>query len=141
VSLAGVALVTLLPTGRGWEWGSPLVELRWYATGLGSAATVLQLIGNLGLLMVPAALAVLRRPAWGRPDRLVPSALAAGTAVEVLQWLLPLGRVVSPLDAILNAVGAVVAGLLVLASVGETGAQDRRRPAARQLSTADRIRW
>jgi hypothetical protein len=113
-SLAGVALLTLLPTGHGWAWGSPLAELRWYATGLGSATTVLQLVGNLSLLTVPAALAVLLLPALGRPVRLVAGALAAGTTIELLQWLLPLGRVVSPLDAILNAAGAVVAGLLVL---------------------------
>jgi hypothetical protein len=31
----------------------------------------------------------------------------------VAQWLLPLGRVVSPLDAVLNATGAVAAGLVV----------------------------
>jgi VanZ family protein len=40
-------------------------------------------------------------------------ALASGTAIELLQRVLPLGRVVSPLDALLNATGAVVAGLLV----------------------------
>ena len=68
--------------GPGWAWGAPLTELRWYATGLDSEATVLQLVGNL------------------------------------LQWALPLGRVVSPLDAALNALGAVLAGLLVLAVLG-----------------------
>jgi hypothetical protein len=120
-ALAVVAAVTLLPTGRGWAWGSPTAELRWYASGLGSEATVLQLVGNLGLLAVPAALAVLLWPAVGTPGRLVAGGLAAGAGIELLQWLLPLGRVVSPLDALLNAIGAVVAGLLVARLTGLPG--------------------
>ena len=107
----GVAAVTLLPTGRGWAWGSPAAELRWYASGLASGGTLVQLLGNLALLAVPAALAVLRWPALGTPRRLVCAGLATGCGIELLQWLLPLGRVVSPLDALLNATGAVVAGL------------------------------
>jgi hypothetical protein len=31
----------------------------------------------------------------------------------LLQWTLPLGRVVSPVDALLNATGAVITGLAV----------------------------
>jgi hypothetical protein len=112
-SLAVVALLTLTPDGSGWAWGSPAVELRWYLTGLHSTATVVQLTGNLGLLTVPAALAVLRWPALGRLPALGLVALATGSGIELLQWALPLGRVVSPLDAVLNATGAVVAGLAV----------------------------
>jgi hypothetical protein len=112
-SLAVVALLTLTPEGSGWAWGSPTTELRWYLTGLGSTATLVQLTGNLGLLVVPAALAVLRRPSLGRPPLLATTALATGTGIELLQWALPLGRVVSPLDAVLNATGAVAAGLAV----------------------------
>ena len=93
--------------------GSPAAEIRWYAAGLDSERTLLQLTGNLALLAVPAALAVIRWPAMARPPRLVGAAVAAGAAIELLQWLLPLGRVVSPLDALLNASGAVVAGVLV----------------------------
>jgi hypothetical protein len=112
-SLGLVALLTLTPEGSGWAWGAPAAELRWYLTGLDSTATLLQLTGNLGLLAVPAALAVLRRPALGRAPVLAALGLAAGTGIELLQWALPLGRVVSPLDAVLNATGAVVAGLAV----------------------------
>jgi hypothetical protein len=113
-ALAVVAALTLLPAGSGgWEWGSPAVEVRWYLAGLDSRTTVLQLLGNLLLLTPPAALAVLRWPLLGRPAVLVPLALAAGAAIETLQWALPLGRVVSPVDAALNAAGAVVVGLLV----------------------------
>ena len=112
-ALAAVAALTLLLEGAGWAWGSPAAELRWYATGLDSRATLLQLIGNLSLLVVPAAVAVLLWPSLGRPGRLTGAALAAGAAIELLQWALPLGRDVSPVDAVLNATGAAAAGLVV----------------------------
>ena len=112
-SLAVVAALTLTPQGSGWAWGSPVEELTWYLTGLDSTATMLQLVGNLSLLAVPAALAVLRWPALGRLRWLTTGALATGSGIELLQWALPLGRVVSPVDALLNATGAVVAGLVV----------------------------
>jgi VanZ like family len=110
---AVVALLTLLPTGRGWAWGAPLVEARWYAAGWDSPTAMLQLTGNLALLGPLAAVAVLRWPALASPRRLAAAALAAGIGIELLQWLLPLGRVVSPLDALLNATGAVLTGLVV----------------------------
>jgi len=130
-ALVAVAALTLTPDGTGWAWGSPVAELRWYAGGLDSATTMVQLLGNLGLLVVPGALMVLLWPASGRPDRLAGAALAAGTAVELLQWALPLGRVVSPLDAVLNAVGAVAAGLLV-----RHVRQAQARPSVRSALTA-----
>src|SRR4051812_11738336 len=110
VALAAVAALTLVPRGSGWEWGSPPDELHWYLTGLGSVATMVQLVGNLSLLVVPAAVAVLLWPPLRPRARLVGLSLAAGASIEVLQWALPLGRVVSPLDAVLNAAGAVAAG-------------------------------
>jgi hypothetical protein len=114
LALALVALLTLTPAGGGgWAWGEPLTELRWYATGLDSGTTLLQLLGNLLLLAPVAALVVLRWPAVGTPLRLGALAAAAGGGIELLQWALPLGRVVSPVDAALNAAGALVAGLLV----------------------------
>ncbi len=114
VALAAVAALTLLPAGSGgWEWGSPAVEVRWYLRGLDSGATVLQLLGNLLLLAPPAAVAVLRWPLLRRPAVLAIVAVTAGAAIETLQWALPLGRVVSPVDALLNATGAVAVGLLV----------------------------
>ena len=115
LAASAVAWLTLTPAGgSGWAWGAPLTELRWYATGLDSEATVLQLVGNLALLVPLAVLAVLRRPRLGTPRQLAALAVAAGTGIELLQWALPLGRVVSPVDAALNAAGAVVAGLLVV---------------------------
>ena len=112
-ALAVVAVLTLLPEGTGSAWGSPAAELRWYLTGLDSPATTRQLVGNLGLLTAPAVPAVLLWPRLGHPPALATAALAAGTAIELLQWALPVGRVVAPLDALLNAVGAVLVGLLV----------------------------
>jgi VanZ like family len=111
---AGVALLTLLPAGRGWAWGAPLSEARWYLAGWDSPTAMLQLTGNLVLLAPLALLAVLRWPALASPGRLACAALVAGAGIELLQWLLPLGRVVSPLDALLNATGALVTGLIVL---------------------------
>lgn len=110
-----VALHTLLPTGSGWAWGAPASELRWYATGWGSPTAMLQLFGNLALLAPLAVLAVLRWPLLATPGRLVAAALPVAASIELLQWALPLGRVVSPLDALLNATGAVFTGLLVAA--------------------------
>jgi glycopeptide antibiotics resistance protein len=109
-----VALLTLLPQGGGTAWGAPVDELRWYADGLTSEATLLQLTGNLVLLGPLAVLAVLRWPALATPRRLVGAAVGAAVGVavgiELLQGVLPLGRVVSPVDAALNAVGALLAG-------------------------------
>jgi hypothetical protein len=109
-SVAVVAVLTLTPHGQGWHWGAPLTEIRWYLTGLTTPATVVQLTGNLALLAAPAALAVSLWPALRRLPLLAGMSLAAGTGIELLQWVLPLGRVVSPLDAVLNATGALAAG-------------------------------
>jgi hypothetical protein len=112
-----VVVLTLTPTGgTGWAWGAPLTELRWYATGLESRSTLFQLVGNLVLLAPLAALAVLRWPALGPPRRLGALAVTVAGSIELLQWALPLGRVVSPVDAALNVSGAVVAGVLTAAA-------------------------
>ena len=131
-ALAAVALLTLLPTGQGWAWGAPVSELQWYATGLGSGTAMVQLVGNFALLGPVAALAVLRWPSLAAPHRLAAASVAAGAAVELLQWTLPLGRVVSPLDALLNATGAVITGLAVarLSATSRPPAVDGRVPSA-----------
>jgi glycopeptide antibiotics resistance protein len=76
---------------------------------------MLQLIGNLALLAPLAALAVSRWPALATPYPLVAAAVAVAAGIELLQWALPLGRVVSPVNALLNATGAVLIGLAVAA--------------------------
>src|SRR4051794_33323717 len=112
-SLVAVVLITLTPRGGGWAWGSPLDEARWYLTGLDSPATMTQLVGNLLLLTVPFGLGAARWPVLGHLRLLAGVSLAAGATIELLQWALPLGRVVSPLDAVLTAPGAIAAGLVV----------------------------
>ncbi|MFP5369296.1 MAG: VanZ family protein [Actinomycetes bacterium] len=94
------------------RWTGPalVAGLRWYATGLSSGTTLLQLFGNLFLLGPLAVLAVLRWPALASPRRLAAGTVAAAVGIELLQLLLPLGRVVSPVDAGLNAAGALLAG-------------------------------
>ena len=126
-SLVLTALAALTSKGTGWEWGDPLTELRWYTSGLDSPSTLVQLVGNLALIALPAAFAVRLWPALRPLPRLVGASLAAGAAIEVLQFLLPIGRVVSPLDALLNAVGAIVAALLVLRVSPATGSRTAPR--------------
>lgn len=95
-----VAVVTLTPAGSGgWAWGDPGTELRWYLTGLDDPSTAGQLVGNLVLLAPVAVLAVARWPGLRSAGRLAATSLAVGAGIETLQWLLPLGRVVSPVDA------------------------------------------
>jgi VanZ like family len=120
-----VALLTLVPAGQGWTWGAPLSEARWYLSSLDSPTAMVQLTGNLLLLVPLAVLAVLRWPALATPGRLAAAAMAGGAGIELLQWLLPLGRVVSPLDALLNATGALLAGLVV-AQIGHEPAGSSR---------------
>jgi len=112
-SLVAVALITLTPQGSGWAWGSPLDEVRWYLTGLDSTATIEQLAGNLLLVIVSFGLASARWPALNHLRVLAGLSLAAGSTIAFVQWALPLGRVVSPLDAVLNAIGGLAAGLVV----------------------------
>jgi VanZ family protein len=56
---------------------------------------------------------------------LAPVAVLAGTSIEVLQRLLPIGRVVSPVDALLNATGAVLTALLVARAPRRRTARER----------------
>ncbi|MCZ2838264.1 VanZ family protein [Modestobacter sp. VKM Ac-2985] len=125
-SLLVVGLLTLGPTGAaGWAWGDPVAELHWYAGAASSPTAAAQLVGNLFLLVPTAVLAVLREPALRRPAALVPAA-AAGMLIELLQWALPLGRVVSPVDALLNGVGALVVGGLTAVALTLRTAGSRR---------------
>ncbi|WP_448615352.1 VanZ family protein [Modestobacter sp. URMC 112] len=118
-----VAVLTLTPAGPGgWAWGDPGTELRWYLTGLGDPATAGQLVGNLALLAPVAVLAVARWPGLRSAGRLAAASLTVAVGIETLQWLLPLGRVVSPVDAILNVLGAVVAGGAAALVLGHGGA-------------------
>jgi hypothetical protein len=121
-----VAVVTLAPAGSGgWAWGDPGTELHWYLTGLGNPSTAGQLVGNLVLLAPAAVLVVARWPGLRSAGRLAVASLAVAAGIETLQWLLPLGRVVSPVDASLNALGAVVAGGAAALALGRYEAGSR----------------
>ena len=136
LSLTAVVLLTLTPTGRGWVWADPIEELLWYLSDPWAWTTFMQWAGNLTLLAAPIAFAVIGWPGLGRSAALVAASVTSAASVEILQRLLPLGRVVSPLDALLNAAGAFVAGLVAarahhrgrrrpcLKSVKRTGASD-----------------
>ena len=124
-SLAAVAVLTLSPAGTGWAWGAPVEELRWYAALSDDART--QLLGNLLLLVPSAGAAALLWPRLTAQPVLTHAALSAGATIELLQWSLPLGRVVSPIDAVLNAAGAVTAARLVVWALGGLAQHERRR--------------
>ena len=115
LSLAVVAFPTLVPEGSGWAWGAPLTELRWYLTGLTSPATLLQLVGKPAAARGPRGVGRATVAPTG-PARPVATAHAAGGTVEWLQSLLPLGRVVSPVDALVDTTAAVLTGFLVSAA-------------------------
>ena len=61
-------------------------ELRWYATGLSSGTTLLQLFGNLFLLGPLAVPAVLRWPALASPRLLAAASVAVAVGIELLQF-------------------------------------------------------
>ena len=86
----------------------PLHELGWYLNGdLGSVAV--QFFGNLAVFAAFGAAAPVR---WVLRLPVVALLAAAGSAtVEVLQFLLDMGRVASVDDVLLNTVGAVLAAL------------------------------
>lgn len=95
---------------------------------------------NLGLnvaLFVPVGLGLALWRRWGL-GRVLPVALAASALVEVVQYLLPLGRAADVDDVILNGVGAAVGAVtvsIVRAVVGPPrppadGSPDAGRPAA-----------
>ncbi|SDO33055.1 VanZ like family protein [Klenkia soli] len=111
--LAAIALITLLPRGTGWAWADPASEIAWYLHNPWGPTAFTQWFGNLVLLTVPAALATVWWP--GRVRLVVGVAALTAVAIETLQRLLPLGRVVSVVDVGLNVVGAVLVVIGVLA--------------------------
>jgi len=75
-----------------------------------------QIVGNLLVFAAFGFLAPLR---WSlTPARIMGIAALGSATVELLQWVLPLGRVASVDDILLNAVGAGLAALASRAVVG-----------------------
>ena len=122
---ASVSEVGMLVGTAPWLWmiltptsgagGLQLVPLRDLLDVLLGADTLVQLVGNLlAFAAVGFFLPIRLRLA---PARWVPAVIgliAAGLSVvvEVLQWVLPLGRVTSVDDVLVNALGATLASLL-----------------------------
>ena len=70
---------------------------------------------NLGLniaLFVPAGLGLALWRRWG-VGRVLPLAVLASAVIEVVQYLVPLGRAADVDDVILNAIGAAIGAITV----------------------------
>jgi len=87
----------------------PLYELGWYL-GLDPWTATVQLGGNLAVLAAFGAAAPVR---WRLSLPVVAALAAAGSvAIEMLQYVLDIGRTASVDDVLLNTTGAVLAALL-----------------------------
>lgn len=110
--------VWMIMTPTGGAGGIRLVPFRDLAAVLSGGDAVIQVVGNL---LVFAALGALLpvRFRLGPPPLVVPLvfliAAACSSVLEILQLLLPLGRVASTDDVLVNAFGAAVASLLSFA--------------------------
>ncbi|MFF8186582.1 VanZ family protein [Microbacterium sp. NPDC016588] len=110
--------VWMIMTPTGGAGGIRLVPFRDLAAVLSGGDAVIQVVGNL---LVFAALGALLpvRFRLGPPPLVVPLvfliAAACSSVLEILQLRLPLGRVTSTDDVLVNAFGAAVASLLSFA--------------------------
>jgi glycopeptide antibiotics resistance protein len=86
----------------------PLHDLpSWFSGAPGTALA--QLVGNLSVLAAVGFFLPIRF-GWARSlPRMLVLAAAAAVAIEVLQWVLAIGRVSSVDDVLVNTVGAVLA--------------------------------
>ncbi|TDC39881.1 VanZ family protein [Micromonospora sp. 15K316] len=89
----------------------PLHDLVDLLTGAPTTAVV-QVVGNLLVFAALGFFAPVRLAGLAGPGRLFLLGAAGSVLVEVLQYALDLGRVSSVDDVLLNAAGAVLAGLL-----------------------------
>jgi VanZ family protein len=91
-----------------------LVPLRDLATQAADAPGVLlaQLVGNLLFLAAFGFVAPIRWRALASPGRLLAAGVAVSAAIEITQYVLDVGRVSSVDDVLLNATGALLAGLV-----------------------------
>ncbi len=84
-----------------------------FGGGTAGGSTLVQLIGNALLLLPAGALAALRWPWCRRVGRMTLVSLGVAAAIEVVQWVLDVGRVSATDDVILNACGAIAGMMLV----------------------------
>jgi len=112
----------------------PLVDM--WATGV-NVTTLYQNAGNV-LLFLPfgALLPVAFNGAFARLWRILAVAAGLAFAIEVLQYLLDVGRVSSTDDVILNTVGAALGCVLTQHWWRRSAAESHRSPADATRSTA-----
>ncbi|MEA2551044.1 MAG: hypothetical protein QOE25_813 [Actinomycetota bacterium] len=89
----------------------PFAELRHAVGDFG----VSQLLGNAVMFIPFGLLAPLRWPRLDSPVGIISASLAFSIAIETLQFVLPTGRQSSLTDVVMNATGAVVGYLLMVA--------------------------
>lgn len=116
-----------------WMPGAAVVSV--FDAGTAGGSSLVQLIGNVLLLLAAGALATLRWPWFRRVGRMVLVAGLVAAAIEVVQWLLEAGRVSATDDVILNACGAVVGMMLVRPWWKTAGTDDARRAPVSEMDT------
>lgn len=100
----------LTPKGTGHSMN--LVPLRDLAEQLSDHRVVEQFGGNLLVFAALGFLLPIRLPWFAHPSRILLAGAAASIVVETLQYTLAIGRHSSVDDVLLNAVGALLAGIL-----------------------------
>ncbi|KAA8888975.1 VanZ family protein [Nocardia colli] len=100
----------LTPKGTGRSLN--LIPLRDLTEQLSDNRVVEQFGGNLLVFAALGFLLPIRLPWFAHPSRILLTGAAASIAVETLQYVLAIGRHSSIDDVLLNAVGALLAGIL-----------------------------
>jgi len=90
----------------------PLVDLADQITLMSPGAAFAQIAGNLLVFSALGAMLPVRSPRFASLRAVAAVAATASLTVEVLQYVLRLGRVSSVDDVILNTAGAVLAALV-----------------------------
>lgn len=127
----GILRVTLSPVGSRTSGTLSLVPLHDLTT-----TGPFEVAGNLLLFAAWGALGPLRFPARATTRRVVAVAAMGSISVETAQYLLPLGRVASVDDVLLNTAGAALAAVVVRAGAAlrprGAGPDPRLSPEARE---------
>ena len=121
-SILSVLLLTLLPSidaGRS-------TELIPFHRGFRRSATNAEMAANMVLFVPLGAFAPARWPVLDGWGRVLLGALAFSGTIEILQFVLALGRQASTTDVILNVAGAALGYLGLLAVRGAVGVDGRR---------------
>lgn len=115
-SVLGILLVTLLPAGhhKGELIISPFADIRRMLVHRDAQST-LQVVGNVLLFMPLGFFIPLAVLGLNRLGRVALVAASLSITVETLQYFLPLGRIASSDDVLLNVTGGICGFLLMRA--------------------------